>query len=108
MNECEKQLTICIDKHIASLDRESRHAAAAAALDEGVVFCTEKIERTLHRHKPHNTGSLLNAIRRIYTILSRAHDEAAEIKSEPSTDEIPLVRLGPGGDFIIDIMESDV
>jgi hypothetical protein len=108
MTECEKALTICIDKHIASLDRESRHAVAAATLDEGVVFATDKIGRLLRRHKPHSVSHLLVVMRRLYIILSRVHDEAATVKSEPVGEEIPLVRLGPGGDYIIDIMEDDV
>ncbi len=107
MTECEKQLTICIDKHIASLDRESRHAAAAAVLDEGVVYTTDILESVLRSKKP-KVGYLLERIRSIYTVLLRAHDSAATSQQQPVEDEVPLVRLGPGGDYIIDIMEDDV
>jgi hypothetical protein len=108
MTECEKALTICIDKHIASLDRESRHAAAAATLDEGVVFATEKIESLLRRHKRHTVGGLLEVMRRLYIILNRVHLEACDHKDNPVPDPVPLVRLGPGGEYIVDIMEEDV
>ncbi|MDP6890735.1 MAG: hypothetical protein QF471_05355 [Phycisphaerales bacterium] len=108
MTECEKQLTICIEKHIAALDRESRHAAAAAVLDEGVVYTTDAIESMLRSHKKPKVGHLLERIRSIYTVLRRAHDSAATSQQQPVEDEVPLVRLGPGGDYIIDIMEDDV
>tara|TARA_R110000824_G_scaffold173288_1_gene351308 strand:+ start:96 stop:431 length:336 start_codon:yes stop_codon:yes gene_type:complete len=111
MNECEKQLSICIDKHIASLDRESRHASAAATLDEGLTTCLERIEKALSRNKKfqsYTLKSLLFTLRGVYKLLQDTHDRAADVKSETIKDLIPLVRLGPGGDYIINIMEEDV
>lgn len=107
MNDCEKTLEVCINKHLKSLDRESTHAAAAATLDDGVVFVTDRMEQLLRRKKKQTVFGLLTQIRRMYIILMRSHASAAEFQSE-EPESVALIRLGPGGDYIIDIMEDDV
>lgn len=105
--DCENTLQVCINKHLRSLDREAKHAAAAATLDEAIVFSTDRMEQLIQKKKSQTAFGLITQIRRMYDILMRAHMAAAEFQSE-NIDSVAIVRLGPGGDYIVDIMEDDV
>tara|TARA_R110000824_G_scaffold265193_3_gene454087 strand:- start:1793 stop:2119 length:327 start_codon:yes stop_codon:yes gene_type:complete len=108
MNCTEKRLAVCLTKHIESMDRESQHAAAAAILDEGVVYSKERIETILRGKKRKNVHELLAQFKQVLLVLTRSHDAAAELQTKRRPMGVPLVRLGPGGDYIFDITEDDV
>lgn len=103
------ELRECNDKLILSMDRESRHAIAASHLSEAVVEAIEHIESRVLSNDERPRGAmtpshLLRRLVTVYKILNRGHRLSA---TKPETD-IPLMRLGPGGDYITDIMEDDV
>jgi len=95
------------DKILAAYDRESRHASAAAALDDVVMDSISFLGRVLDPKKPVSQARLRKRLQGLQRRLQAAHDEAAEL-SHGSDIPLPLVRLGPGGAFVRDIMEDEV
>lgn len=100
-----RSLVECRAKLVLSHDRESVHASAAAMLDERVVEAIEFLDRVLDPRKPVSQARLRKRLLGLQRRLIEAHLAAA---APVQVQEIPLVRLGPGGDYIRDIMEDDV
>jgi hypothetical protein len=106
LTAAQREVLDCRAKLDLAHDRESDHAAAAAVLDEAVVVIVETINRTIISEKrPKGAltpSSMLRRLLQVHRVLKEAHEQVADM------GEVPLVRLGPGGDFVRDIMESDV
>lgn len=101
----QRELLDCRAKLELSHDRESEHAAAAAALDEAVVLVLEGLEHNvISPERPKGSLAPSTMFRRllmIHRVLAKAHNGVAD-------NGVPLVRLGPGGDYVRNIMEGDV